>query len=60
MRITILAIAAAISLGAVSMASAAPINGAAINDTASPLTQKVWWHHWHHHCWWRHGYRHCW
>jgi hypothetical protein len=73
MRKTLLATATAVSLVTLSVsgAFAAPVSGAAINDTASAasLTQKVWWHggwhhHWHgygwRHCWWRYGYRHCW
>jgi hypothetical protein len=65
MRKTLLATVAAVSFVTVgiSAANAAPVSGAAINDTAAAtsLTQKVWWHHhwWHHHCWWHHGYRHC-
>jgi hypothetical protein len=60
MRITLLTAVAAISLSTVGFtgAIAAPISGAAINDTASAssLTQQVWWHHhWWHHRYWRSG-----
>jgi hypothetical protein len=60
MRITLLAAVAAISLGTIGItgATAAPVSGAAINETASAssVTQQVQWHHhWWHHRHWRHG-----
>ena len=59
LRIALLTGAAALSLGAVA-ASAAPMNGAAINDTASAsaLTQRVDWDDWRWHRWHRWHYWH--
>jgi hypothetical protein len=54
-----LLISAACGLSGLSVASAAPANGAIIRDNAAgaAVVQKVDWHHWHH---WHHRHRwHC-